>query len=90
MRTTHITHFTVHAKTLQVLPLLGLAYLIDDHQREWTLTRSTAGPGLQHLHPGQQLSLQVKSDSAYSLVVAYALGDAEDSALAGEASAGLS
>ncbi|MCK7494870.1 MAG: hypothetical protein MZW92_29950 [Comamonadaceae bacterium] len=46
----HTTHVT--AVVREVLPRTGLAWLDGDDDREWTVTRSTRGAGLDRLTPG--------------------------------------
>ncbi len=51
---------TVQAVTCEVLPITGLAYLMDEENRTWTLTRQAAGTYFDKLRPGTtcQLSLE--------------------------------
>ena len=43
----------------RVLPLFGLADLVGQDGRLWSVTRSTEGPGLDVLEPGMQLELDL-------------------------------
>lgn len=43
----------------RVLPLFGLADLVGEDGRLWSVTRSTDGPGLDTLAPGMQLELDL-------------------------------
>lgn len=47
----------VMATAHEVLPKFGLAFLVDDHDATWTVTRSTEGPGLETLRTGQRAIL---------------------------------
>jgi len=48
---------TVQAVTCEVLPITGLAYLMDDENRTWPLTRQAAGPYFDQLQPGTSCQL---------------------------------
>ncbi len=61
----------VKATVDEVMPLTGLAFLVDDDSREWTVTKSTAGMGLDTLRRGQRLLLHVERYRGYSLVRRY-------------------
>jgi hypothetical protein len=61
----------VTATAQEVLPLFGVAYLVDDHETSWAVTKSTAGPGLDRLQPGQRVRLTVDRSDGLSLVRAY-------------------
>jgi hypothetical protein len=65
------THLSVvHATVQQVLPSFGVAYLSDDQDNEWAVTRTTPGEteSLGCLEPGQRLKLTVEHFPEYSLV----------------------
>ncbi len=62
---------TVTATAIEVLPSFGIAYLIDDHDMAWAVTKSTRGQGLQSLRPGQRVELTLDYDRDFSLVSAY-------------------
>jgi hypothetical protein len=62
---------TVH----QVLPMVGLAYLSGDDHREWAVTKSTQGVGLEGLHPGERVSLTVEHHDKFEIVRAYSRAD---------------
>ncbi len=62
----------VKATVEAVLPVTGLAYLTDENDGQWTLTRDMAGLGVANLTPGQRLDLQIEHHDAFSLVSAYA------------------
>ena len=61
----------VVAKVESVLPELGLAYLLGEDDREWSVTKSTPGIGLELLAPGQQLRLTVDRYKTFALVCEY-------------------
>ncbi|MEN9891022.1 MAG: hypothetical protein RLY78_1317 [Pseudomonadota bacterium] len=67
---------TDHTRRLQVtveevLPATGLAYVKDENQRSWALTRSTPGTGLEQLQPGQLLSVSVRRLQHAEYICAY-------------------
>ncbi len=62
----------IRATVQLVLPVTGLAYVEDDTQGSWALTKSTRGVGLDQLHTGQHLELTVEEHPSYSLVSGYA------------------
>jgi hypothetical protein len=55
----------------QVLPRFGLAYLAGDDGGEWTVTKSTQGPGLTAIRAGQRLTLTVERHPGFTLVREY-------------------
>jgi hypothetical protein len=57
----------VKAVVDEVLPNTGLAYLTDEHEGSWTVTRSTPGVDLKRMQPGQQASLMVASYGDFSV-----------------------
>jgi hypothetical protein len=62
----------VQGTVLEVLPATGLAYITDDQQRSWAVTRSTRGAGLTSLRPGQRLDLTVVDHTDFDVVSDYA------------------
>ncbi len=62
----------VTATAFEILPRFGLAFLVDDQQTTWTVTRSTDGPGLDALRSGQRVQLTLDHHSDFSVVSAYA------------------
>jgi hypothetical protein len=62
------SHGRVHATVDAVLPCLGMAYLVDDDSREWTVTRSTEGADMAHLRQGQRLELDVEQHDSFAYV----------------------
>lgn len=63
----HIVSATVE----EVLPLLGLAYVLDDEDRSWAVTRSMNDTGVGDLHPGQRLQLRIAHHGDFSLVAEF-------------------
>lgn len=59
------------AITQEILPIFGLAYLVDDNDTTWAITRSTDGPGLNALHTGQRVKLMIDDHPDFSVVRAY-------------------
>jgi hypothetical protein len=62
------SHTLVHATVEAVLPCLGMAYLVDDDSREWTVSKSTAGADVASLKQGQRLQLDVEQHDTFSYV----------------------
>lgn len=71
MQPINIATISVEATVLQVLPLMGLAYLADDDHREWAVTKSTPGGGLESLRPGQRRTLEVELHAGFGVVRQY-------------------
>lgn len=65
----------VKGTVVEVLPTTGLAYLADDNQAHWAVTRSTRGIGLDALRPGQRLDLTVKDFADFAVVTEYGPSD---------------
>jgi len=63
----------VTVTTHEVLPKFGIAFLQDGEDRTWTVTRSTKGPGLDVLRPGQQLRLKLIHRPDFTSVIEYEL-----------------
>lgn len=63
---------TVTATVEGVLPGVGLAYLAGDDHRDWTVTRSTRGVGLEALKTGQRVNLTIEQHQRFSVVHEYA------------------
>jgi hypothetical protein len=61
----------VQAIAQDVLPSFGLAYLVDDRQVTWGITKSTEGPGLAELRSGQRVLLTLKHLPDFSIVQRY-------------------
>ena len=62
----------VRATVQMVLPTTGLAYVEDEHQAVWGITKSMRGVGLDQLRTGQQLELTVQELPSFSWVSGYA------------------
>lgn len=61
----------VMATAHEVLPKFGLAFVVDDHDATWAITRSMVGPGLDTLRPGQRIQLTLDHHPDFSIVRAY-------------------
>ena len=61
----------VMATAHEVLPNFGLAFLIDDHDTTWTITRNMDGLGLHTLRAGQRVQLMLDHHPDFSVVRAY-------------------
>lgn len=61
----------VTATALDVLPKFGVAFLVDDRDTTWTVTKCTEGPGLQTLRPGQRVRLTLDHHPQFSVVRTY-------------------
>jgi len=59
------------ATILEVLPTFGLAFLVDDIDTTWAITRSMNGPGLDVLRTSQRVKLMIDHHSSFSVVRAY-------------------
>lgn len=65
----------VTAFVTEVLPSLGLAYLVASDKSSWAVTKSTQGSGLPALTPGSQVELTVDHHPGFSVVSAYSVTD---------------
>ena len=61
----------VSATAHEVLPKFGLAFLVDDHETTWAITRNMEGPGLDSLRSGQRVQLTLDHHPGFSVVRAY-------------------
>lgn len=59
---------TVDARVEDVMPKLGLAYVVDDAAHTWGVTRCTSGARFDELAPGQRVRLRVQDCAAFSVV----------------------
>lgn len=59
---------TVQAVTCEVLPITGLAYLMDDENRTWPLTRQAAGTYFDQLQPGTSCQLTLEHYLKFTIV----------------------
>lgn len=64
-------HSALTATVIEVLPRVGLVHLRADDGSEWTVTRSTPGPGLDGLEPGIELEIEVAAHRGARLAVGY-------------------
>lgn len=58
----------VKAVTSEVLPTVGLAYMVDDSQQTWTVTRSNSGLTFDKLQLGTVCNLTIDHYDHYALV----------------------
>ena len=56
----------------EVLPTLGLAYMLDDAHCRWAVTRSTPGSGLHSLDEGHKVALTISQLDDFEMASAYA------------------
>lgn len=56
----------------EVLPTLGLAYMVDEAHCRWAVTRSTPGSGLQSLDEGHKVALTISRHDDFELASDYA------------------
>ncbi len=61
----------VLATTQEVLPKFGLAFVVDDDETTWTITRNMEGPGLDALRTGRRVRLTLDHQPVFSVVRAY-------------------
>jgi hypothetical protein len=61
----------VTATAQEVLPKFGLAFVVDDQDTTWAVTRSTDGPGLDALRTGQRVQLKLDHHPEFSVVRSY-------------------
>jgi hypothetical protein len=59
---------TMRATTSEVLPTMGLAYLVDEHSRTWAVTRQDTGEEFDALAPGTPVRITVTHYDKFSLV----------------------
>jgi hypothetical protein len=71
----HTDRSQVMATAQEVLPQFGLAFVIDDRQATWAITKSMEGPGLDALRTGQRVQLMLDHHPDFSVVRAYAPQD---------------
>lgn len=68
MKSKAVKRSTVKAVTNEVLPTVGIAYLVDDDQHTWTVTRSNSGLTFDKLQPGTVCNLTIDHYDHYALV----------------------
>ena len=71
MSAIHKHRSLVTATAQEVLPKFGLAFLVDDQETTWTVTRSMEGPGLDTLRHGQKVQLTLDHPADFRVVRAY-------------------
>ncbi len=59
---------TVEARVEDVLPQLGVAYVVDDTAHAWGVTRGVSGGRFDELAPGQRVRLQLQGYPSFSVV----------------------
>lgn len=57
----------VIATVQEVLPQLGLAYVMDEHECCWGITRCTPGAALDQLAAGAQVQLTIEHHQGFAL-----------------------
>lgn len=68
MHPAYETTSTFDAKVEELLPKLGLAFVVDEAAHSWGVTRSTLGCQFEALAPGRRVRLLVQSNQSYSVV----------------------
>jgi hypothetical protein len=71
MSTPTIAPVPVVATAYEVLPQFGMAFLVDDQEITWTITKAMQGPGLDTLRTGQRIELTLDHHPGFKLVRAY-------------------
>jgi hypothetical protein len=66
---------TVDARVEDVLPKLGLAFVVDAQSQSWGVTRSTPGTEFDALAPGRRVRLQIQAHPLFSVVREFSLLD---------------
>ena len=67
MHTSSIGNRVLNAHVIEVLPQVGIAWVVSEDQHEWALSRSLPGLNLQQLQPGQQLTLTLRTQHGMEL-----------------------
>lgn len=62
---------TLVAEVDQVLPSFGLAFLLGEDGRDWVVTRSTTGPGLEALTEGLRVRVEIEDRAGVLLATRY-------------------
>ena len=62
----------INATVTLVLPRTGLAYVVDEGEGSWAVTKSMRGVGIETLQPGQRLMLTVIRYRDFTIVSEYA------------------
>ncbi len=69
------TFSTVDGNVEDVLPKLGLAFVVDGSAHAWGVTRSTPGSEFDALTPGQRVRMRVQAHRTFSVVREFKLLD---------------
>ena len=72
MNAKHSAPRQVSATVQLVLPRTGLAFLVDETEGSWAVTKSMRGVGIDALEPGQRLNLTVVHYQDFAVVSEYA------------------
>jgi hypothetical protein len=72
MNAKHSAPRQVSATVQLVLPRTGLAFLVDETEGSWAVTKSMRGVGIDALEPGQRLKLTVVHYQDFAVVSEYA------------------
>ena len=72
MNEKHSVSRRVNATVQLVLPRTGLAYLVDETEASWAVTKSMRGIGIDALESGQRLTLTVVHYPDFAVVSEYA------------------
>jgi len=72
MNAKHSAPRQVSATVQLVLPRTGLAFLVDETEGSWAVTKSMRGVGIDALEPGQRLQLTVVHYQDFAVVSEYA------------------
>lgn len=62
------TTSTLDAKVEELLPMLGLAFVVDEASHAWGVSRATPGSQFDALAPGRRVRLLIQSNQSYSVV----------------------
>ena len=67
MHTSSADNRVLHAHVIEVLPQMGLAWVLSEDQHEWALSGALPGLNLQQLKPGQQLTITLRTQHGMEL-----------------------
>lgn len=59
---------TLDATVEELLPKLGVAFVVDGAAQSWGVSRSTLSGPLEALAPGRRVRLLIQSNQSYSVV----------------------
>ena len=71
MQRSEAAALVVEGSVEEFLPVLGLAFVLDDASNSWGVTRSTPGGLFDALEPGRRIRMWVQSHPKFSLVRQY-------------------